>query len=171
LIVIIAAVIAILALWFFIRQRPGPLPPEETGEVETIRDITLYFGSNDAARLVPEYRQIGSTSKVLENLRKVIEAVISGPAGDAIPTVPSSVRVRAAYIHDKTAYLDFSRDIVDDFSGGSAAEYMLVASIVQTACANFPEVESVRILVEGEERDTLGGHLRISRLLRPEDWR
>ena len=168
---IIIAVIAVLALWLVIKQRPGPAPPEEPGEVETVRDVTLYFGSNDAVRLVPEYRQIGSTSRILESLRAVIEAVIQGPEGDAVPTVPPSVSVRAVYIHDSTAYLDFSRDIVDDLSGGSAAEYMLVASIVHTACANFPEVEAVRILVEGEELDTLGGHFRISRVLRPEDWR
>jgi spore germination protein GerM len=171
LIVIIAVVVAALAVWLVIRQRPGPAPHEATGEVEKVRDVTLYFGSGDASSLVPEYRQIASSAGTPENLRRVIEAVIAGPEGSGIPTVPSSVRVRAVYIHEKTAYLDFSSDIVNDFSGGSAAEYMLVASIVQTACANFPEVEAVRILVEGEERDTLGGHLRISQILRPEEWR
>jgi spore germination protein GerM len=81
------------------------------------------------------------------------------------------VRLLAVFIHDKTAYLDFSREIIDDFSGGTAGEYMLVSSVVQTACGNFPEVEAVRITVEGEEVDTVGGHLYISRVLRPEEWR
>ena len=168
---LIIVVLAIVAVWLVWRQRPGPAPTEEAGEVERLRDVTLYFASADGRSLVPEYRQIASSPGTLENLRRVIEAVISGPEGGAVPTVPSSVRVRAVYVHDKTAYLDFSSDIVDDFSGGSAAEYSLIASIVQTACANFTEVEAVRILVEGEERDTLGGHLRISQVLTPEEWR
>jgi spore germination protein GerM len=171
LIGIVLLVIVVLAGWFLIRQQPGPVPPEEAGEVETVRDVTLYFGSNDAATLVPEYRQIASTSRLLENLRRVIEAVIHGPEEGGVATVPPSVRVRAVYVHDKTAFLDFSREIVDEFVGGSAAEYILVASIVQTVCGNFPEVEAVRILVEGEELDTLGGHFRISRSLLPGDWR
>jgi spore germination protein GerM len=170
-VVLVVIIVAALAVWLVIARRQEPAPPEEISEIERVREITLYFASNNAGSLVPEYRRIVSTDRMLENLRRVIEAVISGPEGDAVATLPSSVRLLAVYIHEKTAYLDFSEEIVEDFSGGSAAEYMLVASLVQTACANFPEVEAVRILVEGKERDTLGGHLRISKLLRPEDWR
>jgi spore germination protein GerM len=170
-ILLIIVVVAACAVWLVLRQRQGPAPTEEAGQVEKVRDITLYFASADGSSLVPEYRQIASSPGTVENLRRVIEAVISGPEDGGMPTVPSSVRVRAVYIHDKTAYLDFSSEIVDDFSGGTTAEYLLISSIVQTACANFPEVEAVRILVEGEERDTLGGHLRVSKVLRPEQWR
>lgn len=166
--VLIIAAVVVSVVW----KRAGkPVPLEEREEVDRVRDVTLYFASTDGASLVPEYRQIASSDRILDNLRRVIEAVISGPGGDAVPTLPSSVRVLGVYIHDKTAYIDFSREIAEDFSGGTAAEYMLVASIVQTACANFPQIESVCILVEGRQADTVGGHLRISQVLRPEDWR
>ena len=79
--------------------------------------------------------------------------------------------MRAIYIRERTAYVDFSREIVDGFTGGSAGEYLLVASLVQTVCANFRDIDAVRILVEGEDVDTIGGHLDVSRPIRPKDWR
>jgi germination protein M len=148
-----------------------PVPPEEAGEVERVREVTLYFASSDANSLVPEHRQIVSSNQVLENLRRVIESLIGGPGGDGIPTIPSSARLRSVFIHDKVAHIDFSPEIVEDFSGGTASEYMLISSLVQTICANFHEVEAVAILVEGNEIDTIGGHLLINQPLRPEDWR
>lgn len=170
-VVALLVVVVAIVVWYAWQRTKEPLPPKEVGEIVRQREVTLYFGSKDGSSLLPEHRQIPSSNEVLENLRTVIEALVSGPQEDGIATVPSSVRLLATYVHDKTAYLDFSREIMDDFSGGTAAEYMLVASIVQTACANFPEINAVRILVEGEETDTLGGHLRISKVLRPQDWR
>jgi spore germination protein GerM len=169
--VVIAIVVIAAAVWYVRRRAEAPVPPEQIGEIERAREATLYFGSRDASGLIAEYRRVASSDDALENLRGVIEGLVGGPRGDGVPTIPSSVRLLAVFIRDKTAFLDFSQEIIGDFSGGTAAEYMLIASIVQTACANFPEVEAVRILVEGEEVDSVGGHLYIARLLRPDEWR
>jgi germination protein M len=167
LVVAVAAVVIVLLS----RRAEEPTQPGVTVEAERVREVTLYFGSRDANSLVPEGRRIAASDNVTENLRKTLEQLISGPTQGAVATVPSSVRVLAVFIHDETAYLDFSQEIIADFWGGTAGEYMLISSIVHTACGNFPEVGGVRILVEGEEVDTIGGHLYISRVLRPEDWR
>ena len=170
-VVSIVLVAVVLSAWLIWKRVAEPVRREEVAEIEKTREVTLYFGSNDGSSLLAEYRQIGSSNRALDNVRRVIEELISGPGEGAVPTLPSSARLRGVFIHDKTAYIDFSEDIVKDFSGGTAAEYMLVASLVQTVCANFDEVESVRVLVDGEEVDTIGGHLLISRPLRPQEWR
>ena len=167
----IIIVVVVATVWYVRRRTEAPAPPEQAGEIERAREATLYFGSRNASGLVAEYRRVASSDDALENLRRVIEELVGGPRGDGVPTLPSSVRLLAVFIREDTAFLDFSQEIVGDFSGGTAAEYMLIASIVQTACANFPEVEAVRILVEGEEVDSIGGHLYIARLLRPDEWR
>jgi spore germination protein GerM len=169
--IVVALLLLALVVWL-LRERSGePLPPEEMAETEQVRDVTLYFGSADARSLVPESRQIRSSDRLLENLRGVIEALVSGPSGDGVATIPSSVRLLGVYVNDKTAYLDFSQELAEDFSGGTAAEYMLVASVVQTVCANFTEVTAVQLLIEGQETDTIGGHLNVANPLKPEDWR
>jgi spore germination protein GerM len=171
LVIALIAVGMFLAIWYALGRREAVAPLEELSEVARVREITLYFGSRDAGSLVPEHRRIASSEDILENLRSVIEDLIGGPTGAGVSTIPSSTRLLAVYVHDKIAYLDFSPEIADDFTGGTAGEHMLIASIVQTACGNFRGIEGVRILVEGEEVDTIGGHLFISDVLRPKDWR
>jgi spore germination protein GerM len=170
-VVIVIVAIGLAAVWFAWDRMKAPARREEAAEVGRVRELTLYFGSQDAGSLVPEYRQILSSGEVLENLRRVIEELIAGPGGEGVATLPSSVRVRGAFIHDKTAFIDFSTEIKDEFSGGTAAEYMLVSSVVQTVCANFTDVEAVRILIDGKQVDTIGGHLLIAKPLRPREWR
>ena len=166
------AVMVIVVLGWYVRQRvSGPSRPGGAGQVETVREVTLYFGSSDGGSLVAEHRQISSSRDVLENLRRVIEALVAGPEGDGVAPLPASARLRGVFIHDRTAFIDFSQDIVKDFAGGTTAEYVLISSLVQTACANFSEVDAVRILVEGEEVNTIGGHLLISRPLKAQEWR
>jgi spore germination protein GerM len=162
----------IVVLGWYIRERmSGPSRPGDAGEVETVREVTLYFGSDDGGSLVAEHRQISSTRDVLKNLRRVIEALVAGPEEDGVASIPASARLRGVFIDDRTAFIDFSKEIVSEFSGGTTAEYVLIASLVQTACGNFPEVDAVRILVEGEEVNTIGGHLLVSRPLKAQEWR
>ncbi|MFZ1946575.1 MAG: GerMN domain-containing protein [bacterium] len=173
-IVLACAVVAVVILAVAVARWSlrKPAGPEQAPEPENLRVVTLYFGSRDGSSLVPEEREIKATGAVLEDLRRVVEALIAGPAGGAgAGLFPADVSVRGVYINGKTAYIDFSRQIVDNFAGGSAAEYLLVASIVETVCADFPEVDSVALLVDGEQVETIGGHLDVSKALRARDWR
>ena len=168
LIVVIAAV----AVFWLIRGRfAAPPQEEETLEAEKVRTVTLYYGSADGSSLVPEVRTLPSKEKALDNLRNLVEALVAGPREGGVGTIPASVRLRGVFIHDKTAVIDFSSELVGDFNGGSTAEYMLISSLVQTVCGNFPQVEAVRILVEGEEIETVGGHISVARPLLPREWR
>lgn len=172
LIVILIVIICAAAAYWLVRGRvAAPPAPEEEIQSDRVRVVTLYFGSPDGASLVAEERTMSSSDKATDNLRNLIENLISGPREGGTATLPSSVRLRGLYLHEKTAVIDFSGELVEDFSGGTTAEYMLVASLVQTVCANFPRVEAVRMLVEGDEIESLGGHLSIAGPLRPQEWR
>lgn len=168
-VIIIACVIAAWQVWRHL-GRDSEIPPAVDTSLET-RTITLYFGSRDGEGLVPEPRELRARDDAVAYLRSTVEALISGPREEGVATLPSAARLLGAYIRDDTAYLDFSREIVDASTGSTAGEYIMIASIVNTVCSNLENVEAVRILVEGEEVDTLGGHLLISRPLRPGDWR
>lgn len=171
IVILVAVVVAVAVLWLVRARLGAPLPPEEILETERVRTVTLYYGSADGSSLVPEYRKIPSRDKALDNLRNLVEALVSGPREGGVGTIPASVRLRGVFIHEKTAVIDFSSELVDDFSGGSTTEYILISSLVQTVCANLSQVEAVRILVEGEEIESLGGHISIARPLRPQEWR
>jgi spore germination protein GerM len=64
--------------------------------------------------------------------------------------------------------VDFSRELLTSHWGGSMGEIMTVYSVVNTL-ASLPGIEQVKFLVEGEEIETLTGHLDISEPVEP-DW-
>jgi germination protein M len=171
LIVLVLLVVAVAAYWVYRSRITEPLAPEETAETKQVRVVTIYFGSPDGESLVAEQRTIASSERLTDNLRNLIESLISGPRQGGTETLPASVRLRGVFVHDNTAVIDFSQELIEDFSGGTTAEYMLISSLVQTVCANFPRVEAVRILVEGEEIESIGGHLSTAEPLRPRQWR
>ena len=169
--ILIVAVVAVAVFWLIRGRLGAPPASEETLETERVRTVTLYYGSADGSSLVPEHRNIPSEATALDNLRNLVEALVGGPRQGGVGTIPASVRLRGVFMHEKTAVIDFSSELVDDFSGGSTTEYILISSLVQTVCANFSQVDAVRILIEGEEIESLGGHMSIAGPLRPQDWR
>lgn len=173
LVVVIVIIIVCIAVawqvWRRMSKEPEVAPPVDISQ-RTIT-VTLYFGSRDAKGLVPESRELKARDDAIGDLRGVVEALISGPQDGGVPALPSATRLLGAYISEDTAYLDFSSEIMDVSTGSTAGEYILIASVVNTVCSNFDEVDAVRILVEGKEVDSLGGHLLISGPLRPSEWR
>ena len=68
---------------------------------------------------------------------------------------------------DGVATVDFSRDVAEKFSYGSTSELAAVYAVVNTLVFNFKAVKKVVILVEGAERETLGGHVDLTAGLLP----
>ncbi|MGQ9524171.1 MAG: GerMN domain-containing protein [Armatimonadota bacterium] len=68
---------------------------------------------------------------------------------------------------DGTATANFSRELQTNFGGGSRSEQVMVYSIVNTL-AQFPQVKRVRVLVEGQIIESLGGHVAVNEPLEPD---
>lgn len=153
----------------------GAPPPEVqapeaglTGEVVSgeMVPVKVYFSDSTGQYLVEEERLL---PKVEGIARATINELIQGPGPESnlLPTIPVGTVLRDINVRpDGLAIVDFSRDLVDNFLGGSQAEEMVVYSIVNTL-AQFPTVERVQLRVEGEEIDSLAGHVAVSEALSP----
>ena len=75
--------------------------------------------------------------------------------------MPLATEIRAIYIDEKTAYVDFTREIAASHSGGILSELMTIYSIVNTLVLNVDGVDQVKILIGGQEAETLSGHIDI----------
>jgi len=131
---------------------------------ETI-DVVLYFGDEEG-NLVAEKRTI---PKVEGIGRATIKELIEGPepAGGLYATIPLGTRLRDINVKDDgTAIVDFSGDIRAEHWGGYLGEILTVYSIVNTL-AQFPTVDRVQILVDGQKLDTLVEHVDIREPLEP----
>ena len=57
------------------------------------------------------------------------------------------------------AYVDLSREAASAHPAGTAAELLTTYTIVSAITINLPAVNSVQVLVDGKEVDTLAGHV------------
>ncbi|TDA67865.1 MAG: hypothetical protein D9V47_10175 [Clostridia bacterium] len=139
------------------------LPGQVPGDMVTVK---LYFSDPSGQYLAEEKRTI---PKVEGIGRTTVEELIAGPSPESglLPTIPVGTVLRDINVRpDGLAIVDFSRDLVNNFVGGSESERLVVYSIVNTL-TQFPTVHRVRILVEGQEVDTLAGHVETSAALAP----
>lgn len=150
-----------------------PYKEEEIKEVELLPieemvEVNLYFSDSQAMYLIPEKRKI---SQIPSIVRQAVNELIKGPENsDFYRTIPEGTQVNEVYIADDIVYIDLSEEIFKNHPGGSSGELMTVYSIVNTL-TEIPPIKGVQILVEGNEMESLVGHIDISMpLLRDEDW-
>jgi hypothetical protein len=63
----------------------------------------------------------------------------------------------------KLAVINLHGSFADQHPSGIEPETLTIDSILQTLAANFPQIEQVRFLVDGEPRETLNGHADLMR--------
>ncbi len=141
------------------RDLPGfPLNHEGLERVP----VRLFFPDR-ALRLVPEdHHEIYRTPDVSDRLRQVLLLLLRGFHGEGrFPAFPGSVGLRELYLYKGCAYVDLSIPGTVKSHDGCLMESLSVDSIRMSVIRNFPTVDSVRILVNGRESETLFGHIDI----------
>jgi hypothetical protein len=78
-------------------------------------------------------------------------------------TLPPDAALLAFYLlPDGTAIADFSEALGTATPSGIQSEQMAVDSIARTLEANVPKVRRLKILIHGQEVETLAGHLDLT---------
>jgi len=102
-----------------------------------------------------------------------MQELCDGPErSGAVSAIPDRTRILAAFLDGagEAAVLDFSAELVVRHPGGSAAEAATLTSILRTVALNFPDLRTCRILVDGDQAETLGGHLSLDRAFDLRRW-
>ncbi len=127
------------------------------------RSISLFMSSSDGKSLKGIKVKIkkGSTKA---QIKAIINKLIQGPPkGSGLEgTIPAGTKLKSVSIDDTSAILNFSKELAENHPGGSSAELQTIYSIVNSLTMNIKEIETVRILIDSEERETLAGHIVIS---------
>jgi spore germination protein GerM len=118
-----------------------------------------------------ETREIVAGGLLEEDVRRVVEELIAGGETGLHPVPPATRLRNVFYDGEGEVVLNFTEHLHTDHPGGSEAENATLRSVVMTLGVNFPGVDRVRILVEGEAAGTLAGHADLSRPLEVRDYR
>ncbi|MFQ6069282.1 MAG: GerMN domain-containing protein [Candidatus Aminicenantales bacterium] len=141
---------------------------EKGEEKRENKKVTLFFLSERDSNLHPEQREIFTDEEVEVEAKQVIKELIKGSEKEYLTPLPPETQLREVFVtRDGTAYVDFTRSIQEGNILGSSAEISTVYAIVNSLTYNFKQIRRVYIMVEGMEKETLGGHINISRPLLP----
>ena len=100
---------------------------------------------------------------IAQQAEAILRAALADPPAGMLRVVPRGTRLRAFYMDGRgEAFVDVTSDVVRLHPGGSFGEALTVAALVNAVTANLVAVRSVRLLVEGQEVDTLAGHIDVS---------
>ena len=103
-----------------------------------------------------------SSDPVLRS-KQVLNTLLAGPVDIELRTLPPDAALLAFYLlTDGTAISDFSEALATSIPSGIESEQMAVDSITKTLEANVPQVRRLKILIHGQEVETLAGHLDLS---------
>jgi Sporulation and spore germination len=138
-----------------------PVAPPASGPTET---VTLYVADDATGALHPRSAQIplpgGRQQRAEELLRNLL--LIYQQPNSPHPLAPAA-DIRSIYLIDPgAAVIDLNAAFADQHRSGILDEQLTVNSLVQTLAANVPGISRVRILVDGNTRETLAGHADLS---------
>ncbi len=146
-----------------------PKPPAAAGAPAAMKTVTLFFLDDNDDFLHRETRPIAVGPTAAEEAERALAELIKGSEGSYVSPLPPQTKVRQVFIgKDGVATVDFSRDIAEKFSYGSTSELAAVYAVVNTLTFNFKPIKKVVILVEGTEKETLGGHVDLTRAFLPD---
>jgi hypothetical protein len=140
----------------------------QTTTNQTMVQRTLLYPSEEDMLLTEFQVMLPDLGSDQQNMQALVQRYLGGPAGDGqVLPFPDNCTVRSLFI------LGGNEVVVDlggpvKTGGGSATELARVYGIIDTLHRNFPQVTAVKILVDGQETDTLLGHVDLSHSLPPE---
>jgi hypothetical protein len=138
-----------------VMQEPVSTPTDVQVQAQMFWLSTSIPGS-----LEPTAIPLPLSADPVERSKQLVNALITRPPGPEKRTLPAEAILLAFYIQpDGTAIADFSDEISSAMPSGILSEQLAVQSVAQTLGANVSGIKQLKILVHGQETDTLAGHL------------
>jgi spore germination protein GerM len=124
----------------------------------------LFWASDtDDSLLVPATVELPLSSDPVLRAKQVLNTLLAGPVEAELRTLPPDAVLLAFYLlPNGTGVADFSEALGTSIPSGIASEQLAVDSITRTLEANVPQVQRLRILIHGQEVETLAGHLDLT---------
>lgn len=176
-IAVIVAAIYLPSLRHRIKQTAKiPQPSEEQARRELVQQpltansdeprvsAKLFWAARqDDPTLEPVTVELPLSNDPVVRAKQVLNTLLAGPVDAELRTLPPDAALLAFYLlPDGTAIADFSESLGTSIPSGIESEQMAVDSMIRTLEANVPQVRRLKILIHGQEAETLAGHLDLT---------
>lgn len=176
------AVVAAAIYFPFLRRRVKvaakiPQPSEEQARRELTQAVTqnpldavvkakmFWISPEDESALAAVNVDLALSRDPALRAKQVLNTLLAGPVDSDLRTLPADAALLAFYLlPDGTAVADFSEALATSTPSGIQSEQLAVDSIARTLEANVSQVKRLKILIHGQELDTLAGHVDLTQM-------
>ena len=134
--------------------------------ISTPTDVKVkakIFWAAGADRCAPIDLELSLSADPAQRARQVLHALIADPPAPEQRTIPADTILLGFYIlPDGMAIADFSDALASEYPSGILSEKLAVDSIARTLESNVPALHRLKILIHGQEVETLAGHLDLT---------
>jgi len=140
-----------------------------TTPTDTPVTARLFWASDtQPSTLQPSDVQLSLSTEPVQRARQLIAALIErAPSPERRTLPPDTVLLQFYLLPGGTAVADFSDALTAAMPSGILSEQMAVESIVRTLQANVSAARRLKILIRGQEAETLAGHLDLTGFFPP----
>lgn len=128
-----------------------------------VKEKAQIFWAAGEDKLAPVQVELPLSADPVQRSKQVLEELIASPPTPEQRTLPADATVLGFYIlPDGTAIADFSDALVTEIPSGISSETMAIDSIARTLDTNVLSLRRLKILIHGQEVDTLAGHVDLT---------
>lgn len=140
------------------------LPPAPLNSGDPKVRAKMFWGSQEQdGTLTAVTVELPLSADPVLRAKQILNTLLAGPVDPEARTLPPDAALLAFYIlPDGTGIADFSEGMATGVPSGIQSEQLAVDSIARTLQANVPQVRRLKILIHGQEVDTLAGHLDLT---------
>jgi len=128
-----------------------------------VRVQAKIFWAAGADKVAPVVVELPLSADPVQRSKQVLQELMTNPPTPDQRTLPADALLLSFYIlPDGTAIADFSDALASETPSGILSETMAVNSIARTLESNVSGLHRLKILIHGQEVDTLAGHADLS---------
>ena len=139
--------------------QPIPINPSDP----RVKAKLFWVSDTIDSTLAPVTVELPLSNDPVLRSKQVLNTLLAGPVDAESRTLPPDASLLAFYLlPDGTAIADFSEALATSIPSGIVSEQLAVNSITRTLEANVAQVQRLKILIHGQEVETLAGHLDLT---------
>lgn len=144
-------------------RREVVAPPISTPTDVDVSAKIFWISATQSDQLAPVSVQLPLSADPAQRGKQLIGTLIANAPSPAQQTLPAGASLLGFYIlPDGTVVADFSDELASELPSGILSEWLAVESIAKTLETNLVGVTRLKILIHGQEAETLAGHLDLT---------
>lgn len=128
-----------------------------------VKATLFWASSNEDGALAATTAELPLSNDPVLRAKQVLNTLLAGPVDTELRTLPPDAVLLEFYLlPDGTGVADFSEALATSIPSGIQSEQLAADSIARTLEANVPQIQRLKILIHGQEVETLAGHLDLT---------